>query len=209
MPAAHPAHGRREAKRVAAAALPASAGALLVLLLLPLALCVAADGPAEHRVYTNEEVGCSVSYPASWSLSTPYQNAVQIQHQSASRRETARVVVTWEKSVNADQAERRIEDLIESAARGRDFQLETIPTPDGELRFWTVLEPAAVPAPGDAGEGSRMLLRVGSALGDGWIIRAEGTTWEDADSALISDMKEICRSVRRIPGDGTQGGESQ
>ncbi len=207
MPTARPADRRRETRRIAAAAIPTRAGA--VLLLLVLVVCLAADDSVERQLYTNEEVGCSVSYPADWSLSTTYQNAVEIQHQSASRRDAARVVVTWEKSVGTNQAERRIESLIESAARGRDFQLETIPTPDGDLRFWTVLEPPARPVASDSGEGSRMILRAGSALGDGWIIRAEGTTWEDADSGVISDMKEICRSVRWARGSKIQRGESQ
>ena len=161
-------------------------------------LAVAGNATAEDKVYTNKKVGFTVSYPTNWSTSPTYQNAVEIRNQNASRRDTASVLVSWEEPVSAEQAARRVNDLIEAASRGTDFHSETITTADGVLHFWTVLESPAVPAKKKVVGESRKLLRAGSALVGNWIVRAEGTAWEDADLKIMASMKEICRNLRLI-----------
>jgi len=166
-------------------------------------LAVVGSATAENKVYTNEKVGYTVSYPADWTLSASYQNAVEIRNQNASRRDTASVLIAWEETVNPEQAARRVNDLIEAASKGTDFRSETITTPNGVLHFWTVFEQPAVPAKQKTAEESRKLLRAGSAIIGHWIVRAEGTAWEDADPKVIADMKGICLSLRLT---GKKGG---
>lgn len=165
-------------------------------------LAVVGNATAENKVYTNKEVGCTVSYPTNWFASSTYQNAVEIRNQNASQRDTASVLISWEEPVSAKQAARRVNDLIEAASRGTYFHLETITTADGVLHFWTVLEAPAVPAKNKAVGESRKLLRAGSALIGNWIVRAEGTAWEDADPKVIAGMKGISRSLRLIGNKG-------
>lgn len=157
------------------------------------------------RTYVNRPAGYIVTYPPNWYASPfQYANAFVIRNHDAahsiSEKDQASVVISEEKTVSAEQAERRIQDLVSAASKGGSFQLEKVTMGQNVLSQWTVLESAAVPANAEKPVPSaRMRKRVASAVILGaQIVRVEGTAWEDADPQVVTEMKEIARSIRLL-----------
>jgi len=171
-----------------------------------LASCAAHTDAEELRTYSNDAAGYTVTYPTSWYASPPfYANAFEIRNYDASHavpeKDQASIITTQEAAVSAEQADRRIQNLLSAAAKGRDFHLEKLPIERHLLYQWTVIERPAVPAGHPTKEkpmpSAKMRMRVASAVVLGaQIVRMEGKAWEDADPRVISAMKEITRSIR-------------
>ena len=158
----------------------------------------------------NDTAGYTVNYPINWYAAPPfYANAFENRNCDASHgvpeKDQASIIISLsqEATESPEQAERRLQDLLSAASKGKRSHLEKLPIGQHLSYQWTVLERTAVPAGRPTNEkpvpSASMRMRVGSAVILGpQIVGMEGTAWKDADPRVITAMKEITRSIRPV-----------